>query len=547
MKTTLVNEDKLYSVIGKFFTDGSNLLLELIQNAQRANAGRVSVQLPYLGEHPFGSDAKPENLLRIEDDGRGIHDIRALLGIAISDWGAGVEAQDPAGMGFLQLLALSRQVDIRSCFGGLRIDSQRFLHDSGYRGRTLRRIDPQAALENGTVILADMQKPWTSYLRSDMSWYSGHDGFKLTINGQEVQPIRVRDLIDEADKRKNPYTVLSHLQNTLFIEIGNLEAIVGSCRSAVNWYGQLIPVYSGTCAASHCNIRFYYDVKKGTPLTPRYPDRTSLNLDDRYDGFMAFLNQAVLALLRKYFDAFPASAKFTSYINSSLLSHYYEHADESDLEGMDLVPVTDDAFSSSAIFGGTIARKQELRDTGACFHVGDIRVDDEYSLGADTGELRCYGVSDKVANQLRKFSIPELVDVNTAVKPKELINVADLMLELTYADGKLALLPLRNAMLMDDYGDVYIYAESEASVETVAEEMLEKVYNTQWDKTFDETWDDLRYQIEECLAAQYSVIDTRHFGFIPRHYDIRQIRFERGNLAVAYNDGSSREFVIRGG
>jgi len=547
-KTThLVNEDKLYSVIGKFFTDGNNLLLELIQNAQRAGADNVNIAIPYMGEHPFGSDARPECLLRIEDDGRGIRDIKALLGIAISDWDAGVEAQDPAGMGFLQLLALSRRVYIQSCFGGLQIDSQRFLNDSAYRCRTLGRTDASGAGEKGTVITAEMQKPWIAYMRSDTGWYRGHDGFRLVINGEEMQPIKVLDLIQEAEKRRNPYTVLSYQQNTLFIEIGDNAAIVGSCHSAVNWYGQLIPVHPAPAAASHYYVRFYYDVKKGTPLTPRYPDRTGLNMDDKYDAFMAFLNKSVLSLLRGYFDGFPAGARFTSYNNASLLAHYYEYAGEGELDSLDLVPVTDDAFASAAVCSDTIAGKRALLDTGACFHEGSIQVDGEYSLGADTGELRCYSVSEKVAPLLRRYGIPELASVSTAVKPEAMINVASLMLELKYADDKVVLLPLENAILMDGYGDVYIYAASEAMVETVAEEMLEKVYDNQWERTLDETWDDLRSQIKDQLTIHYGIIDPSNFDFIPRYHDIRQIRFEHGNLAVAYTDGSSRDFVIRGG
>jgi len=547
MKTSvnLVNEDKLYSVIGKFFTDGSNLLLELIQNSQRAKARKVSVNLPWMGEHPFGDSVSPQHLLRIEDDGRGIRDITALLGIAISDWNADISSQDPAGMGFLQLLALSKQVHIQSRFGSLHIESQRFLKDGAYRQETLEAIDKAGAITSGTVITAEMLKYWVSYLRSDMNWYRGHNGIELVINGELIEPISINTLIKEAEEKKNLYNVLKYRDNTLFIEIGPAKAVVGSGHSAVNWYGQLIPMYLSSGASSNYHIRFYYEVTKGTPLTPRYPDRTSINVDDRHSDFMGYVNRCTLSILRRYFDSFPTGAKFSASTNASLLSTYYEHAAESELAGLDLVPVTDDAFSTGIYVSETITSMKRMKEEGACFHEGDIEVDESYRLGADWDEFRCYSVSEKVAEVLRAYRIPELQSVSTVKMPEKLINVSDLMLELRYTDGRISVVPVSNAILMDSYREAYIYAESEALVQGIMTDLLDRVYVPDCECSLEDLQEDLSLRIDEQLAASFSIIDPKRFDFIPRHHDIKQISFEYGNLAVAYQDGSNRNFAIR--
>lgn len=541
----LINEEKLYSVIGKFFTDGNNLLLELIQNAQRAKANNVSVDLPYAGEHPFGSTVKVENLLRIADDGNGIRDIIALLGIAISDWSADIAAQDPAGMGFLQLLALSQQVYIQSRFGSLYIDSQRFLKDREYRLHVIDNADKDAAIETGTVITAEMQKAWYSYMRSDYSWYRGHNGLNLKINGNTMEPITIKEMIQDAEEKKNLFRVTRYLGNSLFIEIGNADNLVGSSHSAVNWYGQLIPVYQSTGVAANYQIRYYFEVNNGTPLTPRYPDRTSLNRDDKYKAFTEFVNSTVLAMLRQYFDSFPEGARFSAYANANLLANYYEHADEAELESLEWVPVIDDAFTCGNGLGNTITTKREMLKNNISFHEGGIQVDDELDMGVDWDQVPCYNVSEKVATQLRRYGIPELLSVNTLKAPENLINITELMLEFRYANGSIALIPVRNALLLDAYGDLYIYADSESMVHGIVDDLLEQVYSASSDYSLEDMRDDLANRIDEQLATSFSIIDPRHFDFIPKHHDIEQIRFEHGNLAVSYQDGSKRDFMIR--
>ena len=118
----LVNENKLYKVIDRFFSSDAGLLGELIQNSQRA--GAENIEINYNG-----------TTLSIEDDGKGISDLKSLLGIAFSDWSEEIEKQEPAGLGFLQLISNSVTVSIRSKFGSILVDCKRFIDDSDYKPR----------------------------------------------------------------------------------------------------------------------------------------------------------------------------------------------------------------------------------------------------------------------------------------------------------------------------------------------------------------------------------------------------------------------------
>lgn len=544
MKTTtkLVDEAKLFAVIGKFFTDGNNLLLELIQNAQRAQAKSVRIELPYSGAQSFANPPQAGYLLKISDDGRGIKDIVALLGIAMSDWDPEVEAQDPAGMGFLQLLALSRQVYIQSCFGSLCLDSRRFLSCAHYREQVLGSADLQASLPQGTVIIGEMQKPAMFYLRHELGWYRGYRDLELIINNEPVQPLQIAALLADAKAKKNPCRVFTYLDNPLFMEVGNCGGIVGSRQDVVNWYGQMIPAWPTEGMAASGIIRFYYEVSQGTPLTPRYPDRTCLNQDDKHERFMAFLHQCAQTMLQEYFASFPQGARFSSGTNAALLAHYFRHAPEAELMQMELIPVIDDAFCGSDYRSESLVSLKTLRAAGYCFHEGNIQVDDEYRLAMNIEHLICYDVSEKVAAILRRHGIPELLSVNSTSPINQTINLTPLVLEFRYADESKEFIPLRNTMLLDCYDEPYVYAESESQVHEIVNDYLPQLYEYDCEHSLEEISEEISQSLDAQLAKGFKLINLRHFAFIPRHYDLHSIRFEHGNLAVAYSDGSTCDY-----
>jgi len=435
----------------------------------------------------------------------GIKDIVALLGIALSDWGQEVEVQDPAGMGFLQLIALSRQVHIQSCFGSIHLDCPRFLSSDSYRQAVLNSIDSDNRLERGTIITAELAKPWHYYLRVEHDLYRGFDQLELGINGDIIQPASIRELEESAIKNHNLYRVTEYMGNQLFLEIGSIRSRVAKHSSVVNWYGQIIPLYGGCGMANIIYTGFYYLVRDNTPLTPRFPDRTCINQDDKCRDFMLFLNQCYVQMLRDYFRHFPPAARFTSHINAQLLMAYYEHEHETELEGLDYIPVVENPFCGN-------------------------------------GELS--SVDEGVAPYLRKAGITELVDISILNQADKMINLEPLQLRLSYHDDSEQEISIKEALLMDDCNDPSIYAEHENSVLRVFDDFFEEAYveDSERDRLVLEA--EVRTQIEQQLVRSFSLIKLSFFDFLPSYHDISQISFQRGNLAVAYRDGSSRDYHI---
>lgn len=82
-------DQHILSEIPRFFTDRESMFRELIQNAVRAGANRLTI-------------TGDEQQLNFEDDGPGLSDPQLLLTVAQSGWQGNV--RDPAGMGVLSTL-----------------------------------------------------------------------------------------------------------------------------------------------------------------------------------------------------------------------------------------------------------------------------------------------------------------------------------------------------------------------------------------------------------------------------------------------------------
>lgn len=99
-----VNERKLLSSLGHMFTNSVNVLAELMQNARRANATEVRIDLIENGQS-----------LQIEDNGDGIDDFCKLVELCDSGWSDKVLAEDsPYGMGFFSTFFACAVVEVTS-------------------------------------------------------------------------------------------------------------------------------------------------------------------------------------------------------------------------------------------------------------------------------------------------------------------------------------------------------------------------------------------------------------------------------------------------
>lgn len=112
-----INAGRLVNHLRLAFTSATTYLAELMQNARRAGASRVS----------FIYEPKAARLT-VVDDGSGITDLQNLLTVAESGWDKDVmESEHPYGMGFLSALFAARRVTVSSQGHQLAFDTDKAL------------------------------------------------------------------------------------------------------------------------------------------------------------------------------------------------------------------------------------------------------------------------------------------------------------------------------------------------------------------------------------------------------------------------------------
>ena len=103
--TAAVDPAAISKVSRLFDASDRQIIDEMLQNARRAGATRVDVEIA-------------DGQVTITDDGRGIADPQTLLAFGKSGWNQGVcSSEDPAGMGFFSLARRNAAVDSRPAGG----------------------------------------------------------------------------------------------------------------------------------------------------------------------------------------------------------------------------------------------------------------------------------------------------------------------------------------------------------------------------------------------------------------------------------------------
>ncbi len=86
-----------------YFSDNFACIQELLQNARRAEASEVRVEI----------DTRA-GAVTVTDNGHGVIDPEDLLNIGKSEWNEGVRAERPAGMGLFSVFKLGGFAEVRS-------------------------------------------------------------------------------------------------------------------------------------------------------------------------------------------------------------------------------------------------------------------------------------------------------------------------------------------------------------------------------------------------------------------------------------------------
>lgn len=540
----LVNTNKLYAVIGKFFGSREHLLFELIQNSRRAKAKQIRIDLPYKGDTPFPDLLSQESVLRLQDDGRGISDLIALLGLAFSAWEKDIASHEPAGLGFMQLISLSRQVYVQSRFGTLWLDCQRFLHDADYRQQCVFAPQAKDAIEKGIIIYAELNGLPHQFIHLDENAYKGYYGAKLLLNDKLIPYNSLAKQVKVAQQAGYPYLVDEYQGNKLFLELGDYRSIASYRGSLVNWYGQLIPLNIYTGAASNSYVRFYYEVRQGTPLNPRYPDRSQIIADPKLDAFQAFVNFLAMKMIKRYFreNYHPAKGYMSKPV--SLLKTFYSEARSVERQAMPYVPVDTMVFGSCSYQDEEIRTKAELKAKAFSYCVGGLSVNDAYNLGADLDLLGCVSVTQEVGAALADYGLQELREVTTEPQPCHMINTEPLVLHYKLADQGIRTVVLSEALLMNSYNETYIYAPTRSQILGVLDEYFETVMTEEEYRHPDDVEQDIRNYLVDELQKRFGILTLCQFDFLPDYHELKQLVFESGNLALTYQDGSIKTYQL---
>ncbi len=263
---SMINEDRLFSLLPFFFDKPDNVYVELAQNAQRAGARNLHITLN-------------ESKLTVLDDGNGTDNAEALVTLADSNWTADVEkSQCPAGWGLFFLVCISERVTFKSRFGSLSFDCNVYLNDAGYRGSVLDMICRADQTAGGFYAEA--------YLKEGIAGKMARAEQKLcyfpldiTFNGNPVQK-------ESLGEKYAAYPLKTQYQgNVVLIDPKTFRKWP---NLTVIWYG--IYIGEDRWTSNHMAI----DVTCGTPLTPVLPYRHAVKEDDKLDDFREFCRAKVV-------------------------------------------------------------------------------------------------------------------------------------------------------------------------------------------------------------------------------------------------------------
>lgn len=169
-----INEANLLQTLRHAFSGSTTFVGELMQNARRAGATEIRFSV-----ESIDIEAEQATRLIIEDNGRGVGNVGALLCVAESDWGREIDCETPYGVGFLSALYAARRV---------RVESSGFMFES----------DTEALLRGEPVELESISDAGTTRVElrgistGDMDPRASHDLLTRQIHRQARGfPVRV--------------------------------------------------------------------------------------------------------------------------------------------------------------------------------------------------------------------------------------------------------------------------------------------------------------------------------------------------------------------
>jgi len=193
--------------VDRFFSGSiGDRITELMQNARRAGATRVTITQDIDTKIKGVYGDEDAGLVRIQDNGEGIQDWTKLLDLGASDWHPNIEeSEDPAGVGFFCLAP--HAVTIRSQGHIAVIEGPAWFGESDVGVVP----DPEPITEGTVVTFLDRdwnsnsKKPREIKLRDELVSVGAFGRMKVSYNGVEVeqQPFLPERFIDQVHYYKD--------------------------------------------------------------------------------------------------------------------------------------------------------------------------------------------------------------------------------------------------------------------------------------------------------------------------------------------------------
>lgn len=175
---TAVSQAAITKVTRLFNGSVGDVLAELLQNARRAGATGVDIEL---------TDADGRRMLCVRDDGSGIADPSDVVTLGQSGWGEDLAGrEDPAGMGMFSLAG--RYVVIRSRPSGAQRGWQVAIEPTDWEASAPIAVQP-VDMDPGTTILFEMPNEWARSLNHAVAEASMSYPLPVRLAGAE-QPRR---------------------------------------------------------------------------------------------------------------------------------------------------------------------------------------------------------------------------------------------------------------------------------------------------------------------------------------------------------------------
>ena len=330
---TMIDENRFFKCVAPFLFSHSQVIPEMIENAIRAKSSSVKIQTKDLD-------------FVLENNGKVLEDFSNLFIVAQSSYDIDVEnAQKPAGMGILSIIASSTVITFASGNKEITVNSDLYFNDADYRANLLSSTVEIKEAVNGMKITATLKKPIDAYFSIKLDESFKFYDIDIVFNNKKI-------------KTKTPITFLFSKEISKGVIVGIPEKQLGNHYHSYNtdgyviWHGKLIPAPQ---------IKPFTLIVNGETslVAPVLPNRSEITLGtDEGKELVAYLESLVSEEIQDFIDDIKSSSKivhFLPYLSKEYsldkLTYYFECVkDEEDVSYFDaekesLVTIGSETFS----------------------------------------------------------------------------------------------------------------------------------------------------------------------------------------------------------